>query len=101
MAASSVNCASISNHGSLSLTNWDTCPSTNRVPIYSSRYHQPKVRYEYGAIIITSNRAYKHWPEIFNNHSTLTSALLDRLLYHAETVLIEGKSHRMKDQIEA
>lgn len=58
-------------------------------------------RYERGAIIITSNRAYKHWPEIFNNDSTLTSALLDRLLHHAETVLIEGKSYRMKDQIEA
>ena len=58
-------------------------------------------RYERGAIIITSNRAYKHWPEIFNNDSTLTSALLDRLLHHAETALIEGKSYRMKDQIEA
>ena len=58
-------------------------------------------RYERGAIIITSNRAYKHWPEIFNNDSTLTSALLDRLLHHAETTLIEGKSFRMKDQIEA
>ena len=30
----------------------------------------------------------------------ITSALLDRLLHHAETVLIEGKSYRMKDQIE-
>jgi DNA replication protein DnaC len=58
-------------------------------------------RYERGAIIITSNRAYKHWPEIFNNDSTLTSALLDRLLHHAETALIDGKSYRMKDQIEA
>ena len=57
-------------------------------------------RYERGATIITSNRAYKHWAEIFNNDSTLTSALLDRLLHHAETVLIEGKSFRMKDQIE-
>jgi DNA replication protein DnaC len=57
-------------------------------------------RYERGATIINSNRAYKHWPEIFNNDSTLTSALLDRLLHHAETVLIEGKSFRMKDQIE-
>jgi len=57
-------------------------------------------RYEHGAIVLTSNRAYKHWPEIFNNDSTLTSALLDRLLHHAETVLIEGKSYRMKDQIE-
>ena len=58
-------------------------------------------RYERGVIIITSNRAYKHWPEIFNGDSTLTSALLDRLLHHAETVLIEGKSYSMKDQTEA
>jgi DNA replication protein DnaC len=57
-------------------------------------------RYERGAIIITSNRAFKNWPEIFNNDSTLTSAILDRLLHHAETILIEGKSYRMKDQIQ-
>jgi DNA replication protein DnaC len=58
------------------------------------------LRYEQGSIIITSNRAFKHWPQIFNNDSTLTSAILDRLLHHAETVLIEGKSYRMKEQIE-
>lgn len=58
-------------------------------------------RYEKGATVITSNRAYKRWPEIFNNDSTLTSALLDRLLHHADTILIEGPSYRMKDQIEA
>jgi DNA replication protein DnaC len=57
-------------------------------------------RYEQGALIITSNRAFKDWPEIFNNDSTLTSAILDRLLHHAETVLVEGKSYRMKDKIE-
>ena len=55
-------------------------------------------RYERGATIITSNRAFKKWPEIFNNDSTLTSALLDRLLHHAETVVIEGNSYRMRDQ---
>jgi DNA replication protein DnaC len=58
-------------------------------------------RYEQGALVITSNRAFKDWPEIFNNDSTLTSAILDRLLHHAETILIEGKSYRMKEQIEA
>ena len=58
-------------------------------------------RYERGALIITSNRVYKHWSTIFNNDSTLTSALLDRLLHHADTQVIEGKSYRMKDQIEA
>jgi len=57
-------------------------------------------RYEQGALVITSNKAFKNWPEIFNNDSTLTSAILDRLLHHAETVVIEGKSYRMKDQIE-
>jgi DNA replication protein DnaC len=57
-------------------------------------------RYEQGSLIITTNRAFKHWPEIFNNDSTLTSALLDRLLHHTETVIIEGKSYRMKETIE-
>ena len=49
---------------------------------------------------MTSNRAYEDWPEIFNNDSTLTSAILDRLLHHAETILIQGKSYRMKKQID-
>ena len=57
-------------------------------------------RYECGASLLTTNRVYKQWPTIFNNDSVLTSALLDRLLHHAETVRIEGKSYRMKDQIE-
>lgn len=58
------------------------------------------LRYEQGAIVITSNRAFKDWPKIFNNDSTLTAAILDRLLHHAETIIIEGKSYRMKDQLE-
>ena len=57
-------------------------------------------RYERGSIVLTTNQPYKHWAKIFNNDSTLTSAVLDRLLHHAETVIIEGKSYRMKDQIE-
>ncbi len=57
-------------------------------------------RYETGSTIVTTNQPYKHWPKIFNNDSTLTSAVLDRLLHHAETVIVEGRSYRMKDQIE-
>lgn len=57
-------------------------------------------RYERGPIILTTNKVFKHWPSIFNNDSTLTSAILDRVLHHAETVVIEGKSYRMKDRIE-
>jgi DNA replication protein DnaC len=58
-------------------------------------------RYECGSIVITTNRVYKKWPDIFNNDSTLTSAVLDRLLHHAETVTIEGRSFRMKDKVDA
>jgi DNA replication protein DnaC len=57
-------------------------------------------RYEHGSTIVTTNQAYKHWAKMFNNDASLTSALLDRLLHHAETIRIEGKSYRMKDQIE-
>ena len=58
-------------------------------------------RYERGSIILTTNKQFKKWPEIFCNDATLTSAVLDRLLHHAETVLIEGPSYRMKDKVEA
>jgi DNA replication protein DnaC len=57
-------------------------------------------RYERASMVISANRAYKHWAQIFNNDSTLTSAILDRVLHHADTVIIEGKSFRMKDEIE-
>jgi DNA replication protein DnaC len=57
-------------------------------------------RYERGSIVLTTNKVFKHWPSIFNNDSTLASAILDRLLHHAETVVLEGKSYRMKDRID-
>ncbi len=57
-------------------------------------------RYEQGAIVLTTNKVYKHWASIFNNDSVVTSAILDRLLHHADTVTIEGKSYRQKDRIE-
>ena len=57
-------------------------------------------RYERGSTLITTNRVYKQWAGIFNNDAVLTSALLDRLLHHAQTVLIEGKSYRSKGQVE-
>jgi DNA replication protein DnaC len=57
-------------------------------------------RYERAPMVITTNRAYKHWSQIFNNDSTLTSAILDRVHHHVDTVIIEGKSYRTKDAIE-
>ena len=57
-------------------------------------------RYERGSIVLTTNKPFKQWGSIFNNDGTLASAVLDRLLHHAETVVIEGSSFRMKDQIQ-
>jgi DNA replication protein DnaC len=55
-------------------------------------------RYERGSIVLTTNKPFKQWPSIFNNDSTIASAVLDRLLHHADTVVIEASSYRMKDQ---
>ena len=55
-------------------------------------------RYERGSILLTTNKPFKQWGSIFNNDSTIASAVLDRLLHHAETIVIEGASYRMKDQ---
>ena len=41
---------------------------------------------------------YKQWPRIFNNDATFTTAILDRLVHHCETVTIEGKSYRTKEE---
>jgi DNA replication protein DnaC len=57
-------------------------------------------RYERGSILLTTNKPFKQWPSIFNNDSTITAAMLDRLLHHVQTVIIEGTSFRMKDQIQ-
>lgn len=55
-------------------------------------------RYERGSMIITCNRPFKKWAEIFNNDGVVTSAILDRVLHHCEPVIIEGPSYRMKDK---
>ena len=77
---------------------WGICRSISSAPMASSRSSASAMS---AARRSTSNRAYKHWPEIFNNDSTLTSALLDRLLHHADTLVIEGRSYRLRDQSEA
>jgi DNA replication protein DnaC len=50
-------------------------------------------RYERGSILLTSNRAPNEWPELFGN-PLLASAGLDRLLHHAESMIITGPSFR-------
>ena len=56
-------------------------------------------RYEKGSTIITTNRAYKEWAKTFANDATLASAVLDRVVHHCETVIIKGKSYRLKGRV--
>ncbi len=50
-------------------------------------------RYEIGSIVVTSNRAFEEWGEVFGN-DLLVSAALDRLTHHSHTVVIQGESYR-------
>jgi len=55
-------------------------------------------RYEQGSTILTSNTNFSEWGHLLGNE-VLATALLDRLLHHAEVISIPGKSFRLKDRI--
>lgn len=52
-------------------------------------------RYERGAMILTSNRGFAEWGEVFGG-AIVATALLDRLLHHAIVIQIEGASYRLR-----
>ena len=53
-------------------------------------------RYEQGSVIVTSNLPFSQWSNAFADDTTLTAALLDRLLHHSHIVQISGESFRLK-----
>jgi DNA replication protein DnaC len=53
-------------------------------------------RYERKPVILTTNRPFKEWNEVFPN-ATCIVTLLDRLLHHAEVTVIEGDSYRIRE----
>jgi len=53
-------------------------------------------RYERGAMILTSNRGFAEWGQVFGD-PVVATALLDRLLHHAVVVHIEGASYRLRE----
>ena len=56
-------------------------------------------RYEKGAMILTSNRGFAEWGEVFGD-AVVATALLDRLLHHAVVVQIDGSSYRLRQHAE-
>jgi DNA replication protein DnaC len=57
-------------------------------------------RYERGSLIVTSNKSFLDWGEVFNDQ-VLATAILDRLLHHATTLNIKGESYRLKEKRKA
>ena len=57
-------------------------------------------RYERASLIVTSNKSFLDWGEVFNDH-VLATAVLDRLLHHATTLNIKGESYRLKEKRKA
>ena len=58
-------------------------------------------RYERGSMILTSNLPLPQWAGTLADDTTLTAALLDRLLHHAHIVQVTGDSYRLKDKRKA
>lgn len=54
-------------------------------------------RYERASLIVTSNKNFVDWGEVFNDN-VLATAILDRLLHHATTLNIKGESFRLKEK---
>jgi DNA replication protein DnaC len=57
-------------------------------------------RYERASLVVTSNKSFLDWGEIFNDQ-VLATAILDRLLHHATTVNIKGDSYRLREKRKA
>jgi DNA replication protein DnaC len=56
-------------------------------------------RYEQNSTVVTTNRPFAEWNEVFPNAACVVS-LIDRLIHHAEIISIEGESYRMKEAME-
>ena len=57
-------------------------------------------RYEKSSMVLTSNKSFVDWGEVFGDQ-VLATAILDRLLHHATTVNIKGESYRLKEKRKA
>jgi DNA replication protein DnaC len=54
-------------------------------------------RYERASLIVSSNKSFSAWAEIFGD-ATAVEAMVDRLVHHAEVIVLQGESYRLKDR---
>ncbi|MFQ6084417.1 MAG: ATP-binding protein, partial [Candidatus Aminicenantia bacterium] len=57
-------------------------------------------RYEKSSVIITSNKSFEEWGDVFWD-PVLATAIIDRLIHHSKIIVIKGASYRMKDYRES
>ena len=58
-------------------------------------------RYEHGSIVLTANKSFGAWAEVFSGDGVIATAILDRLLHHSHVITIRGESYRLKDKRKA
>ena len=56
-------------------------------------------RYEKKSLVLTTNLAFSAWPTVFPN-ATCATALIDRVIHHADVIAIEGESYRLREATE-
>jgi len=68
-------------------------------PVYANLFFQLVNHcYEYRSLLITSNKLFTEWGVYFGNQ-TIATAILDRLLHHAEAVVLDGDSYRLRGKL--
>lgn len=58
-------------------------------------------RYEHGSIVLTANKSFGEWAEVFSGDGVIATAILDRLLHHSHVISIRGESYRLRDKRKA
>jgi hypothetical protein len=95
MLVDSPTCGGMNSHSSRNLIQ-------NRITLPARRGLRKSIRSAYATDksaqtgLVTTNRAFKEWHEVFPNAACVVS-LVDRLVHNAEIVAIEGESYRLKE----
>jgi DNA replication protein DnaC len=58
-------------------------------------FHLVSSRYERASLIVTSNKPFGRWGEVFGNE-VVAAAMIDRLVHHPEVISLKGDTYRLK-----
>jgi DNA replication protein DnaC len=61
-------------------------------------FHLVASRYETASTIVTSNKAFSRWGEIFGGDDIVAAAIIDRLVHHSDVIALNGDSYRLRNR---